>query len=278
MHIFLLAAIAMPAAMISADPKPARIVSTNVCTDQIVMLLADHERIASISYLAQKPHASSMADIAQNFHANHGLAEEVAILNPDLVVTIKFGSPQVFLLRRMGYEVLEVPLALSLEDIRANVMMIADAIGEQQRGLKLVEEFDRKFEMAEQTMTNYKPVLGLFLANGFTFGGDTLVSQVVEKSGFRNLSNELGVSGPHRLPLELLISSEPDGLMLGGQGQSPALANELPNHPAIQRVFNEIPRIAEEGKLWICGTPFVADALTRLVDFRMSLPSQANGS
>ena len=57
--------------------EPRRIVSTNVCTDQLVLMLAERARIASISYLAADPTMSSMSREAVGLRVNHGLAEEI---------------------------------------------------------------------------------------------------------------------------------------------------------------------------------------------------------
>jgi iron complex transport system ATP-binding protein len=82
---------------------PRRIVSMNVCTDQFVMLLAERERIQSVSWLARNPEVSTTADDAAAIPVNHGLAEEILPLRPDLVVAGTFTTrPTVYLLRRLG--------------------------------------------------------------------------------------------------------------------------------------------------------------------------------
>lgn len=54
-----------------------RVVSINVCTDQLAMLLAREGQLQSVSYLSRDPQLSVMADKAERLPINHAQAEEV---------------------------------------------------------------------------------------------------------------------------------------------------------------------------------------------------------
>src|SRR5262249_11112717 len=60
--------------------KPTRIVSTNLCTDELVLRLADLRNIASITWLS-RGRLSNVAALAEQVPVNHGLAEEIIPLN-----------------------------------------------------------------------------------------------------------------------------------------------------------------------------------------------------
>src|SRR5689334_12327258 len=84
------AACVMLAGPAAGDPaKPQRIVSLNQCTDLFVLMLAEPERIASLSFVSKQPqwtppeYAAEIASIP----INHALAEEILPAKPDLVVT-----------------------------------------------------------------------------------------------------------------------------------------------------------------------------------------------
>jgi iron complex transport system substrate-binding protein len=66
--------------------KPQRVVSINLCVDELVLRLADRRNIASISWLARDPDNSNVADMAREVPIIHGLAEEIFPLDPDLVI------------------------------------------------------------------------------------------------------------------------------------------------------------------------------------------------
>ena len=82
----LLVACGFLALCIPAAAAPARVVSTNLCTDQLAMLLAAPGQLVSVSWLAADPRSSTMAAEAARYPANHGLAEEIFLLSPDLVL------------------------------------------------------------------------------------------------------------------------------------------------------------------------------------------------
>ena len=255
----------------SADQKPERIASTHLCTDQLLLLIADPDRIASLSTFASNPEMSMMVESAQPYPVNHGLAEELVVLNPDLILTSQFGSPNVLLLQRLGYRILNIPVALTIDDIRSNILVIADAIGERDRAENLIREFNDRIELLRVPEHKPRPIIVVYRPNGYTSGDQTLRSQIVEYAGFKNLAVELGMSHNRQLPLEVLITSRIDALMMETDYDHAALAYELPNHPAIQTAFADVPRVDVPGKTWICGTTFITNALDHLVRFRSKI-------
>lgn len=256
---------------VAAEDRPQRIVSMNLCTDQLLMLLADRDRIASVSYLAAQPQSSSMANEARGLQLNHGLAEEVLPLDPDLVIAGAFTTrPTVFLLRKLGYPVVELPVASSLDDIRANIRRVASEIGEAERGEALIAAFDARLA-ALPPPEGPPPRTALYWANGFTSGEGTLAEAIVAAAGMHNLAADLGISGTWQLPLEALLAAEPEVLVMGRARDQPALANEAFRHPALQRRFADRPQLRIENRYWICGTPSVATAIERLSAFRQAV-------
>lgn len=257
----------------SAWAKPERIVSMNLCTDQLAILLADPENIASLSYLAIDPEASGLAREAERFPINHGLTEEVLPLDPDLVLAGSFTTrPTVFLLRRLGYSVVEMPAASSLEDVRRNIRAVANAVGEPERGEAMIAEMDRKLAAESLPPTEVeRPLAALYWANGYSSGEGTLANAAVEAAGFRTLGVELGFTGTSQLPLETLLTANPDLLIVGRERDGKALATELLKHPALKQAFARRPRVSVPDHLWICGTPFVADAIARLAAARKDI-------
>ena len=87
-----------------ADP-PRRVVSLNLCTDQLALMIADPGQLVSVSWHAERLAVRPLADMARSLHANHGLAEEIYRLQPDLVLTGPYTAPTtVAMLERLGVE------------------------------------------------------------------------------------------------------------------------------------------------------------------------------
>ena len=75
-------------AVANAQTRPQRIVSMNLCTDELLMRLVDPSRIASVTYLSQQSVNAPLGldSIASKLKINHGLAEEILMQKPDLVL------------------------------------------------------------------------------------------------------------------------------------------------------------------------------------------------
>ena len=82
--------------------KPTRIVSLDLCTDQLLIELVGRERIAAVTHLAADPAVSAIPAKAKGIPITHGAAEDVLRYDPDLILAGPFGvSPTVGLLRRL---------------------------------------------------------------------------------------------------------------------------------------------------------------------------------
>lgn len=102
---------------------PLRVVSINVCTDQLAMLLAKPQQLLSVSYMASDPESAVLHEMAQNYHPNHGLAEEIFLMKPDLILAGTYSSPATTsLLRRLGFQVEQFAPETSFDDVRENIL------------------------------------------------------------------------------------------------------------------------------------------------------------
>lgn len=258
-----------------AHSPPKRIVSLNLCTDQLVMMLAGPDRIAAVSHLARDPQSSVLAEDARNLPVNYGQAEEVFLLKPDLVVAGSFHlNATVDILRRLGVTVEEFPSANSFDEIRANVRRMGRLLGTEAKAAELIAEFDARLAAVENSHSHRSRLAALYYANSYTSGLGTLAAEVVESAGFDNLGSELGLSGLAELPLETLVMRRPDLVVTGLSYKAPALAQEIFEHPALAYLERRSLKAAIPENLWICGTPFTARAVEAVADIGASLPAE----
>jgi len=238
----------------------------NLCTDQLLMLLADPDKIASVSYLAAKREASMMHKQAIGLHQNHGWAEEILLLNPDLVLAGSFTSrPTVFLLKRLGFNLVEIPVAANIEDIRRNLRTVAEAIDETQRGEYLIDAFDRRLTVVTASITQPRPVATYYRQNGLTSGSHTLSGAIMEASGLVNLAAQQGISGSGHFALESLISLQPDIIVMRRKhNRKYSVARGTFQHPAFRTFAGNRLVVRIPDQLWACGTPFVIEAIEHL--------------
>jgi iron complex transport system substrate-binding protein len=254
----------------AGERTPKRIVSLNLCTDQLVMMIAQPDHIAAVSYHAVNPDTSNLAVEARDLPITSTLAEDVITLKPDLVIAGTFTTrPTIALLRRLGIQVLEVPPANSIADIRRNVEMIADALGEQARGEEIIAQFDAELKAAERPIAGPRPIAAPYYGGNNTSGSGTLLHEMLERAGLRNLAAEKGLSGPSRLSLEQMVFDNPDLIILGlSSVRRRSLTIGNLDHPAMHRLLNQVPSLTIPDRLWICGTPHIAQVVTRLAEAR----------
>ena len=249
-----------------AADKPQRIVSINVCTDQLLLTLVERERIVSLSHLTADPYSSWVGSEADGLYSNRGTAEEVIALDPDLVLAAPFGfRPTVTILKRLGYSVVELPMATSLDDIAANLRALADAVGERERANAVIAKFDAEIEHQTYRDTGPRPLFVSYEADGWMTGSDSLVADVARTAGFEPLGERLGFSGGRRVSLEELLLLEPQLMDLGHPwDEPPALVSETMRHPAMRALLEQTTLIEVPDPLWICGSVRTLEALAIL--------------
>ena len=249
-----------------AADKPQRIVSINVCTDQLLLTLVERERIVSLSHLTADPYSSWVGSEADGLYSNRGTAEEVIALDPDLVLAAPFGfRPTVTILERLGYSVVELPMATSLDDIAANLRTLADAVGERERANAVIAKFDAEIEHQTYRDTGPRPLFVSYEADGWMTGSDSLVADVARTAGFEPLGERLGFSGGRRVSLEELLLLEPQLMDLGHPwDEPPALVSETMRHPAMRALLEQTTLIEVPDPLWICGSVRTLEALAIL--------------
>lgn len=256
----------------SAADRPQRIVSINLCTDQLLMMLADRTRIAAVSHLARDATNSVLARTAAALPVTHAQAEEVYVLKPDLVVASTFTSPATIgILKRLGVNVVQFAPASSFADIRARLRQMGDLIGERAKADRLVAQFDSDLQRYEDDAPGRRPLAAFYYANAYTSGGETIAGEVLEAAGLRNLGEELGLRHTSKLALEQLVMANPDLVIAGRVFEPPALAQEILRHPAVKFLQARSEEVSIADKYTVCGTPLVLEAVERLAQVRRRL-------
>jgi len=250
---------------------PERVVSLNICTDLLALSLAGPGQVVSVSYLSQDPRLSPMAGVADAYPANHGRAEEVFLMKPDLVLAGTFAArPAVRMLRRLGVEVAEFPPERSFDDIRAHLTRMGQLLGQEETAAALVAAFDARLATFDVPDGKH-PRVALYGPNGYTTGQGTLADDILAAAGFRNIAAEAGIPGGGTLPLEKLVLLQPDLIVTGARYPGASRAEALLDHPALAALRAGMPVPPETGPAWTCGTPHVLDAVAAMVAARKGL-------
>ncbi|MFT7594701.1 MAG: iron complex transport system substrate-binding protein [Paracoccaceae bacterium] len=271
--ISLFAALVLSSAAAIAGP-PARVVSINLCTDQLALGLAAPGQLVSVSRLSHDDASSVMADAARALPVNGSGAEEVYLLAPDLVLAGTFtATSTVQMLRDLGIRVEVFAPAQSLTDIPALLTRMGDLLGRQPQAAAQIAAFQRDLD-ALSAPPAQRPRAALYYGNSYTLGDHSLAGDILKAAGFDNIATEAGLTMGGTLPLEQLILLQPDVIVQGRDYPGQARAEDNLNHPALRTLTDTRVAGTLTDRDWICGTPHVLSAVRAMRDLRLMVGAE----
>lgn len=272
----ILGALVTGAPALSAGEAPQRVVSMNLCPDQLAMMLAAEGQLVSVSAVARDPRSSAMAEEAEAYHANRGLAEEVYLLQPDLVLAGSFTThATVDMLRRLGVRVETFELARSLDDVRDRIAQMGAVLGREEAAAALIADFDRRRAALAREVAR-RPSAALYHANGHTSGSRSLAGEILLAAGFENAAVAAGFPQGGRMPLEVLALASPEALITSRPYPGASRAEDILDHPVVREMRRNRVAGSFTDADWVCGTPHVLRAIEGLAPLRDAL--RAEGS
>lgn len=258
--------LALVAGPLGAQEPPQRVVSMNLCTDQFALMLAAPDQLVSVSYISADPVTSPLADLAGRYPLNHGGAEEIYLLAPDLVLADPWTDPAALsMLRRLGIRIEQVEGVRSLADVPDRLRRFGALLGREATAQALIRQFET--DLAALSAPQDGPRAVIYFPNGYSLGEGTLSHEILTRAGFRNVATEITPSATGQIALELLVMAAPDLIIRDRPYPGASRAEELMNHPALTALI-AAGAGHESGPDWACGTPRVIAALRALVEMR----------
>ena len=256
--------------------EPVRVVSLNVCADQLLLELASPEQITALTHLATDSDAAYHHKRAVGYAQTRRTAEEVLALAPTLVIAGSFGQDHtIALLRQQGLRVEKMPIAQTLEEMFENIVLVGDWLGKNNKGELLVASLKRRLKLLPSTQSP-QPLAAIFDANGYTVGESSLRGQMLTLAGFDNLATQIGVTHYGKIPLESLLVKAPDVLIDSPYSEGTySRAQALPKHPALRRSQLAPVVIPLEVNSTICAGPWTIDNIETLAKHRLSMQTSS---
>jgi iron complex transport system substrate-binding protein len=247
-----------------------RIVSLNPCVDAVLMRVAAPKQIVAISHYSQDPDASSIPmELAKRFRITSHTAEEVVSLAPDHVIAGPHVSiSTIHALERMNVKLTKFSVAESVSESEEQVRQIAAIAGAPERGELLVSEMEEALHDARPRDDARLPAL-IWQGGGLVPGGGTLAHELLQRTGFRNLSAEYGLGRWGTLPLEYLLADPPALLLSVGSGDGGR--DRMLGHPALRKLAERVAIRTYPFRLLSCGGPTIIESVTRLASVRREL-------
>lgn len=256
-----------------ADTRPQRIVSMNLCTDELLMRIVDPARIAGITYLSKQPVNAPLGldHIASKLAVNHGLAEEVIKLKPDLILAGTYTTPTaVALLRSLGYRVEIFTGEKTLDDARANIRKLGALTGDTGKAEQVIADFDARLaQLQAEIPSGEKPVFADIGVNNYIAGNATLYAEIVNAGGYRTLGQALGFSDYRNVPLEQVLTLRPALISTATPWTNPpSMSTMALGHPALRALVARTQQVTIPERYTTCGAPSLLGAVEILVDAR----------
>lgn len=267
------AALSMASAAPAAGPvgrapgttAPGRIVSMNLCADELLLRLADPGQIAAVTYLARDPRQSTVATLARDVPVNRAQAEEIVRLDPDLVIAGRYTTrATVDMLRRVGAPIVELDVPATLSDVEDQILGLGQAVGQPARAGEMVARIRSAFDGTPRVPGPEAPTALMVAPNGFTVGSGSLVDTLITAAGLRNLGAEARFAHQRRISLEGIVRLAPDVLIIDADETSPARAYEMLHHPVIAAIPSRPEVVRISPRLWTCAGPQIVEALETL--------------
>src|SRR5436305_8507815 len=130
-----------------------RIASMNVCTDQLLLTLADPEQIIGLSRYSRDRFQSWAADDARRYRILSGGAEDVLVIRPDVVVASLFDKRATReFLKAKGLHVVEFDVPRSLADVKKQIRQMGEIAQHPDRARAEIAILDAAIARARQAV------------------------------------------------------------------------------------------------------------------------------
>lgn len=250
-------------ASLAAAPvhRPKRVVSLNLCTDQLLIALADRSQIAGLSRNAANVQMSAEAARVKGLPILSGAAEEVLAVDPDLVIGMPARrNPSLAVLQAQRYRALDIRSAESYAEILVSIRQVAEALGHPERGEAMIARMDR--ELAALPKVARGRVAAYYQRRGYMTGTGTLVDDLMQRVGLTNLATKLDKPVLARVSLEEMVAARPDYLIMeSATDRVVDQGTEMLHHPALAGM----KRISIPQAWTVCGGPAYVLAARGLV-------------
>lgn len=259
--------IALWACAAQASDAPRRVVSFNLCADQLVVALADPEQIAGLSPYATDPGLSVVADKARGFRKADWQAESTLLLEPDLVL---IGPNDRSVTRRMltsqGLRVVETGFVSDLDSARQQISEMAALLGHPERGEKLIAELERARSRLAAVAPKSDRTALVVERGGYTQGPASLAATLLAEAGLKPPAGAPQGYGGF-IPLEKFLVLRPDLVFLK---DPPSAATDQGAmflvHPALRDLYPPERRVALPTRYTMCGGPALVAAFDYMSD------------
>jgi len=251
---------------LGAAPAPRRIVSLNMCADQLIVALADPDQIAGLTEWARDPALSFYAERATHLPYTHRSAEEVMALKPDVVIGAPYRTKAILApLKTRGVRLVEMPRMESYASLAASIATVAAAVGHPERGAALTRRIDAQLA-ALGTPPGHGRSAAYYQRQGYLTGTGTLVDDMMRRAGLTNIAGSMGRSSLSQIGLEQMALARPDFLVMDDATRTAQdRGSAMLRHPLLDSAVPPSRHLYVPQALTVCATPGYPQAVAMLM-------------
>jgi iron complex transport system substrate-binding protein len=220
----------------------------NLAADEVLVDILPPARLVSVTrWVDDKGTSNVLGRVpASVFRIQKADMERLVALTPDLVVVSQYTDADFLdLLSRSGIRHHRMQGLDSIEGIRAAILELGRAVGEEAAARSLVSRYDATLaDLARRLAGAVRPRV-LYWSGAMTAGDKTAIGAIIERAGALNVGRELGVEGIAPIGAERAFVADPDAVLIGTWDGAEAA---LRDHPLLSRL-----RAVREGR--IVGMP-----------------------
>lgn len=252
----------MPARAEGPEPKP-RVASINMCTDQLLVAIADPDQIVGLGPYARDAVRAWAADRAQNLPVFSGFADELLVARPDIVLGGRFSRRATMeILQAQGFRIESFDPAVTFDEVRDQIRRVGALTGHPDRAEAHVAALDAAIAETRAAFTETGLRVLSLQRRGWAAGRNSLITELLALVGADNAAVELGLRHGAQIGLEQVVKLRPDALLVSSSAANAEdQGRALLLHPAIAALYPPERRLVLPERLTVCGGPMLADAL-----------------
>ena len=202
------------------DAPAQRIVSLAPSNTEILFALGAGSQVVGRDSFSDYPaEALSVTDIGATYEALN--TELIVSLKPDLILLAEVNAAeQVKTLEDLGLTVYYLKNPTTLEEMYANLEIVAQLIGRQPEAAELIESLKARVAAVDEKIMPLSSRLSIFYeidatdpAKPYTAGKGTFITLLIDRAGGYNIAADL--DGYPQLSLEQVVAADPMFIILG---------------------------------------------------------------
>ena len=202
------------------DAPAQRIVSLAPSNTEILFALGAGSQVVGRDSFSDYPaEALSVTDIGATYEALN--TELIVSLKPDLILLAEVNAAeQVKTLEDLGLTVYYLKNPTTLEEMYANLEIVAQLTGRQPEAAELIESLKARVAAVDEKIMPLSSRLSIFYeidatdpAKPYTAGKGTFITLLIDRAGGYNIAADL--DGYPQLSLEQVVAADPMFIILG---------------------------------------------------------------